>query len=202
MEKLINCLVPQQVIGSQMDVVEERKLSSLIQAQEFFSVAEKRLLAVNEWGKISGLSDFKIFAPDGKEVIRSAQKGDFIRIDIPGPGPLSGSGFDWVTIEEIKGDHDGDQEMISMCVRPCPSPFNQNKETAHFLKDHATSTFIIRRDRITVWAEEHGRNEQANISEGNLIDRARNLIVGFSAKLGLSYPQWKLLVKGLLDGRP
>jgi len=202
MEKLINSLVPRQVIGSQMDVVEERKLSSLIQAQEFFSAAAKRLLAVNEWGRISGLSDFKIFAPDGKEAMRSAQKGDFIRIDIPGPGPVSGGGFDWVKVEEIQREHDGDQEMISMCVRPCPSPFNKDKQIAHFLKDHATSTFLIRRDRITVWAEEHGRNEQANTDEGNLIDRARNLIVGFSAKLGLSYPQWKLLVKGLLEGRP
>jgi hypothetical protein len=202
MEKLINSLVPRQVVGSQMDVVEERKLGSLSQAQEFFSAAAKRLLAVNEWGRISGLSDFKIFAPDGKEAMRSAQKGDFISIDIPGPGPVSGGGFDWVRIEEIGREHDGDQEMISMRVRPCPSPFNKDKQTAHFLKDHATSTFLIRRDRITVWAEEHGRNEQANTENGNLIDKARNLIVGFSAKLGLSYPQWKLLVKGLLDGRP
>lgn len=202
MKKLNNSLVPQQVMGSQMDVVEQRKLSSLIQAQEFFSAAAKRLLAVNEWGKISGLSDFKIFAPDGKEVMRSAQEGDFISIDIPGPGPVSGGGFDWVKIEEIGSGHDGDQEIISMRVRPCSSPLNQDEQTAHFLKDHATSTFTIRRDRITVWAEEHGRNEEANTDEGNLIDRTRNLIVGFSAKLGLSYPQWKLLVKGLLDGRP
>lgn len=202
MGKLENDLVPQQLVGSQMDVVEERKLNSLIQAQEFFTSAGKRLLAVNEWGKISGLSDFKVFTPEGKEAMRSAQKGDFIRIDIPGPGTLSGDGFDWVMVEEIKIEHDGDQEMISMCVRPCSSPLNQDKEVSHFLKDHATSTFIIRRDRITVWAEEHGRNEQANIDDGNLIDRARNLVVGFCAKLGLSYPQWKLLVKGLLDGKP
>jgi len=202
MEKLNNSPVPQQVIGSQMDVVEERKSSSSIQAQELFSAAAKRLLAVNEWGTISGLSDFRIFAPDGKEAMRSAQKGDFIRIDIPGPGPVSGGGFDWVKVEEIQREHDGDQEMISMCARPCPSPFKEDKQVAHFLKDHATSTFLIRRDRITVWAEEHGRNEQANTDEGNLIDRARNLVVGFSAKLGLSYPQWKLLVKGLLDGKP
>jgi hypothetical protein len=202
MEKLNNSSVPRQIFGSQMDVVEERKSSSLNQAQELFSAAEKRLLAVNEWGRISGLSDFKIFAPDGKEAMRSAQKGDFIRIDIPGPGPVSGGGFDWVKVEDIQKEHDGDQEMISMCVRPCPSPFKEDKQVAHFLKDHATSTFLIRRDRITVWAEEHGRNEQANTDEGNLIDRARNLVVGFSAKLGLSYPQWKLLVKGLLDGKP
>lgn len=202
MEKSNNDLVPPQLVGSQMDAVEERKLNTLIQAQDFFAAAEKRLLAVNEWGKISGLSDFKVFTPDGKEAMRSAQKGDFIRIDIPGPGPLSGDGFDWVMVEEIKSEHGGDQEMISMCVRPCPSPLNKDKEVAHFLKNHATSTFIIRRDRITVWAEEHGRNEQANVSDGNLIDRARNLVVGFSAKLGLSYPQWKLLVKGLLDGKP
>ncbi|WP_293788330.1 hypothetical protein [uncultured Pedobacter sp.] len=202
MGKLKNDLVPQQLVGSRMDVVEERKLSSLMRAQEFFAAAEKRLLAVNEWGEISGLSDFKIFTPEGKEALRLARKGDFIRIDIPGPGPLSGDGFDWVMVEEIKSEHDGDQDMISMCVRPCSSPLNQDKEVAHFLKDHATSTFIIHRDRITVWAEEHGRNEQANVDDGNLIDRTRNLIVGVGAKLGLSYPQWKLLVKGLLDGKP
>ncbi|WP_406823805.1 hypothetical protein [Pedobacter sp. KACC 23697] len=202
MKKLTNSLVPRQVTGSQMDAVEERKLNNIIQAREFFAAAEKRLLAVNEWGKISGLADFKIFMPDGKQALRSVQKGDFIRIDIPGPGPLSGNGFDWVLVEEIKRALDGNFEMISMCVRPCSSPLNQDKEVAHFLKDQATSTFIIRRDRITVRAEEHGRNEQANVNDGNLIDRARNLLVGVSAKLGLSYPQWKLLVKGLLDGTP
>lgn len=202
MEKSINSLVPAQVNGSQMDVVEERKLGSLNQAQEMFSAAAKRLLDIQDWGRISGLSEFKVFTPDGKEALRPAQKGDLISIDIPGPGPVSGGGFDWVRIEEIGRMHDGDQEMIGMRVRPCPSPFNDGEQTAHFLKDHATSTFIIRRNRIRVWAEEHGRNEQANTCASNLIDKARNLIVGFSAKLGLSYPQWKLLVKGLLDGRP
>ena len=46
--KLNNSLVPRQVIGSQINVVEERKLNSLGQAQEFFSAAARRLLAVNE----------------------------------------------------------------------------------------------------------------------------------------------------------
>ncbi|KQM78503.1 hypothetical protein ASE74_13445 [Pedobacter sp. Leaf216] len=202
MEKSGNNLVPQQVVGTQMDVVEERKLSSLSQAQEFFSLAAKKLLAVNEWGRISGLSDFKIYDSDGNQVSRPAQKGDFICIDIPGPGSIAGGGFDLVRVEEINIENDGDCEMIAMCVRPCSNPFSKDQQVAHFLKDQATSTFIIRRDRITVWAEEHGRNEVANTNEGNLLDRGRNLIVGLGAKLGLSYPQWKMLVKGLLYGKP
>lgn len=31
------------------------------------------------------------------------------------------------------------------------------------------------------------------------MDNVRNTLVGWGAKLGLSYPQWKSLVKGLLD---
>jgi len=199
MGEYIENLVPDQRVGSQMDAVESKITDTLFQAQELFSLAAERLLDVNCWGKISGMSEFRLCDPNGNQVDRPAQKGDFIRIDIPGPGTLAGNGFDWVRVEEIKVRDDKNSNLVAMRVRPSRNPTSKHKEVAHFLKDDATSTFLICRDRIWVWAEEHGRNEIPNIYSGRLIDRGRNLVIGFAAKLGISYPQWKLLVKGLLN---
>jgi hypothetical protein len=50
-----------------------------------------------------------------------------------------------------------------------------------------------------VTAEEHGRNEVPNTDTSSTIDNIRNTLVGWSARIGLSYPQWKSLVKGIID---
>ena len=45
----------------------------------------------------------------------------------------------------------------------------------------------------------HGRNEEANTAESDFFDGLRNMAVGYSAKMGLSFPQWKLLVEGIVS---
>jgi len=201
MRNLTDNLLPDQIEGTQLDVSEVRTFSSLTQAQQCFNIAAKKLLDVNNWGKISGLSDFQLHDQTGSPLFRLAREGDFIRINIPGPGPRSGDGFDWVIVEKIQHENDGDVDFILMQVRPSINPTRDEKTIAHFLNSKATSSFIIRRNRIKVHAEEHARNEKANIAEGGFMDKGRNLIVGLAAKLGLSYPQWKLLVKSFLDGK-
>lgn len=198
--KKVEALIPEQEKGSQMDVVEERVASDEIAAKKCFELASDRLLAVNSWGEISGMSAFVLFDAGGSKVTRKAEKGDYIRIDIPGPGSSSGAGYDWVKIEEIVSQNKADEQFLAMRVRPAEFPLSDEGVVAHFLQDEATSTFLIRRKVAIITAEEHGRNELPNISEGKLLDRGRNLIVGLAAKFGLSYPQWKMLVKGLLDG--
>ncbi|WP_029283688.1 hypothetical protein [Pedobacter sp. R20-19] len=190
--------IPDQQEGSKIDVEESRNFETIQDATAFFELACRRLLNINLWGKISGLSSFQLFDEHGNEVDREGRQGDYIRIDIPGPGTQLGGGFDWVRIEEIFHHHDDQEELLSIRVRPSVKPMTEGNSPAHFLKAEATSTFIVRRLQLLVQAEEHGRNEMANTDTTHILDNARNLLVGGAAKLGLSYPQWKLLVKGIM----
>jgi hypothetical protein len=47
-------------------------------------------------------------------------KGDFIRIDIPGPGTLEAS-FDWVKITDISDQHAKEDEFENISINCCPS---------------------------------------------------------------------------------
>lgn len=190
--------VPAQHSGSQMDAIEERNCNSEIEAVKLFERASLKLLSVNEWESYAGISAFQLMDAHGIRAERKAEVNDYIRIDIPGPGTHTGMGYDWVRIEEIVNIDDEHKQLLSMTVRPCPHPISEKGETAHFLKSEATSTFMVKRNNSCVSAEEHGRNEMPNTHNGSLYDKSRNFMVGMAAKLGLSYPQWKSLVKGLL----
>ncbi len=95
----------------------------------------------------------------GRAVERNADEGDFVRIDIPGPGTRIGHGYDWVIIEALVEEAGAGAEVISMRVRPAAHPLGDDERVAHFLKSCATSTFQVRRVGNCVSAEEHGRNE-------------------------------------------
>ncbi|MBC8985367.1 hypothetical protein H9X96_06230 [Pedobacter sp. N36a] len=193
--------LPAQEIGSKMDAVEKIEMSSEAEAIHFYKIVKERLLDVNRWAEFAGAgsSDFYLTDADGVAVHRKATDGDRIKIDIPGPGTKTGNGYDWVTIEEIKSEVIADAEVLSMTARPSGNPLNKGEDTAHFLTDQATSTFQVKRIGRTIYAEEHGRNEVPNTDTDHPLDNVRNTFVGWGAKIGFSYPQWKALVKGLLN---
>ena len=193
--------VPVQYTGSTMNAVEQLELSSDAEAVYFFQTVKKRVLDVNRWAEIAGNSMSEFFLTDavGNPVQRLATGGDHIKIDIPGPGTQVGGGYDWVTIEEIKSEVLDNAEVLSMTARPSPNPLTTEKDTAHFLRDEATSTFQVKRIGKIIYAEEHARNEVANTDTKNTLDNIRNSFVGWAAKIGFSYPQWKALVKGFLN---
>ena len=195
--------LPKQEIGTEMNAVEKKVLNSEQEAIEFYEAVRQKLFNVSCWAEISKvpISTFKLMDPSGQEVERAAKEGDYLKIDIPGPGTSIGEGYDWVVIEEIKEEKTENMDLTSMTVRPAANPENENKDVAHFLKDHATSTFQVRRIGLEVSAEEHGRNEVPNSDTDHTLDNIRNTIVGWSAKIGFSYPQWKSLVVGLIESR-
>jgi len=197
-ENVDSKIIPPQTVGSSIDAVEKRIFKTETEAQALFDKASKRLLSVNEWEKYAGISSFQLIDAHGVRAERTAETGDFIRIDIPGPGTHVGMGYDWVRIEDIKFLSEDEQQVLSVIVRPCHHPMDKEGPTAHFFKDTATSTFVIRKFGLVVTAEEHGRNEVPNTDQGSFLDKSRNFFVGIAAKIGLSYPQWKSLVKGLL----
>lgn len=199
----MNTPVPQQHQGGKLDTAAQSGFTDEAAAAAFYLTAKKRLLDVNHWAELCKvpLSSFSLTDQQGNPVRRLAETGDYIKIDIPGPGPAAGQGFDWVRIELIE-EQDHDQEkVITLRARPAADPSAGTAETAHFFTAAATSSFQVKLKGLTVAAEEHGRNEVPNTSTDSVPDNIRNTLVGWSAKLGLSFPQWKSLVSGIADAK-
>ena len=195
-----NTLIPQQRVGSKLDLHSSTVCKTTEEAYNFFQSVKHRLMNINQWDEICNVpsSVFRLINDKGQEVAGLVQEDDYIRINIPGPGPTTGEGYDWVKVETITEQLYLDEEVLSITVRPTHHPLRAFSETAHFFWSEATSTFQVKRKGNTIYAEIHGRNEAPNNDTGVFIDNLRNTLVGWSAKIGFSYPQWKGLTEGLV----
>lgn len=193
---------PEQKEGIQKQFSETVELDSVETARQFFQVARERLLDVNKWQQLCGGvgSTFRLRNAHGEPVgYRLPEVGDYMQIDIPGPGPQAGSGHDWVRIEAMEENKSATaDEMTLMRVRPAPSPLNDQGDVAHFLDDKATSTFVVFRLGSHITAEVFGANETANTESQGLIDKVRNVATAVFSWLGFSDVQWNSLVKGIV----
>lgn len=198
--QLENPFVPLQQFGSKLDIVAKIELDTPMQSITFFELVKQRLLDVNHWADHCRLpaSAFRLLNSKNQEIVGAMKEKDYIRIDIPGIGPKSGQGFDWVRIENIMTKQLENYELLSVTVRPSNHPLAAADQTAHFFQSLATSTFQVKRYGKHIFAAVYGRNEVPNNKQGPIFDRFRNTMVAWLAKLGMSYPQWKLLVEGLL----
>lgn len=196
--------IPEQFTGKQLDYSKTVTFATSVEAATYFQEVRKRSLSVNEWHRIANVpsAEFKIMNSSGQIQDRTLQEGDWIRIDIPGPGLPSADGYDWVRVEKIASEDTGTQQEIVITLRPCPDPSNNNPDTAHFFTHLATSSFILRRSDSDVLIHYAGRNEVINTENISAWDNFRNFLIGLGAKLGASYPQWKGLVDGLSDVQP
>jgi hypothetical protein len=194
-----NQLIPKQEIGSEMDAVSSISFETLEEAITFYAIAKKRLTDISNWSSVCGTdaTTFQLLNALGTAPAEFGE-GNLIKIDIPGPGTGIGDGYDWVKIEKIESGESLHEQFFGFRVRPCANPEKPLAGIAHFFKDSATSTFLIRLVKNTVYAEMHGRNEVPNTVDTSFFDGLRNMTVGYTAKIGLSYPQWKLLVDGLI----
>lgn len=196
--------LPEKEEGTQKDIETKETTPTVEEAKQLFEKAKKRLLHVNYWDKLCGKASavFTLTDEHGREVEGEPKEGFHFRIDIPAPGTKTGNGFDWVRVETIeqKEDANEDREFLLMRVRPSSNPLTDGNDVAHFFSDKATSNFLVLREKNVVTAAVLGRNEVVN-TEGTTswLDKLRNAVVGTGAVGGLSYPQWKSLVNGLLD---
>jgi hypothetical protein len=192
--------IPEQTVGSEINARSEVSFDNPIDVHSYYEVVKGRLLDVNSWCLYAKLpvTSFKLFDEKCRVAERLVQEKDFIRIDIPGPGPKTGQGYDWVVVESIVEESDEEGLVISMTVRPTAHPLSDDPHTAHFLSDVSSATFQVKQSGNTVAAEQHGRNEVPNRDTAHTFDNVRNTMVGWGSKLGLSFPQWKGLVKGLV----
>jgi hypothetical protein len=198
-----NSKTPRQKKGGNSDTYQSVKFKTRDEAIEFFKIAKNRLLDVYQWHALSGMgsANFALVDNSGKKVKRLARQGDYLRIDIPGPGSKTGDGYDWVQLESIenKNIEANDYEELSMRARPSNNPKDNSAETAHFFQDDASSTFVVARGNNIVQAEVHGRNELPNVHNDSNIDKLRNAVMSVAAILGFSKFQWKKLVKGIVS---
>ena len=129
---------------------------------------------------------------------RNVETGDYLRIDIPGPGSTEGDGYDWAYVEEKKEVAEGNIQSIGFRVRPSKNPVSQKDEIAHFYSNDATSNFIVTRENNTVTALIIDRNLKPNNESDSIIDKIRHVAVGLGAIGVFSKIQWKNLAEGLI----
>jgi len=200
----IERLLPPQVRGEETKTAAEVVTDREEDAQYIFERASERLLDVNQWTDMCGslAASFQLTDDTGEALQGHAAINDFIRIDIPGPGPREGGGYDWVRIEKVEQPVGvGGDELFLMQVRPSAAPpMSAGTAPAHFLEDSATSTFVLERKGKKVTMTVYGRNEVPNSTlPANNSDKFRNKVVGAIGAIGLSKLQWKALVQGMLN---
>jgi hypothetical protein len=193
-------VIPPQETGVQSNTESSAEFETAEEARRFFEVARSRLMQVNKWHDLAGAltADFQLTDSNGKEVNREAGEGDHFKIDIPGPGPATGDGFDWVQVERIEETNEPDRQSVAICVRPATNPHNDRKDVAHFFSEEATGCFMVQRENNVVTAGVYGRNEKPNTEAEMMADKARNTAVATGAVSGFSKLQWKSLVNGFV----
>jgi len=203
MEKHAEQYIPVQQTGRSTEFSEERGFDNRNAAHQCFETAAAKMLTVNKWHEYAGpgSSKFCLTNNQGDELVGFAHEGFYFSIDLPTPGSDAGDGLEWVMIERIDdaGDAKTDEEFLAMTIRPVPNPKKDDPTIAHFYKDVSTNTFIVKRIGNKVSACVYGRNETPNNGDVDLHDKVRNTLIALTARIGLSGPQWKKLVKGLLD---
>ena len=201
MDELEKRLVPENEKGMQSDTESEREFPSAEEALEVYKIAKDRLLHPNKWHEYAGkaTADFQLTDEKGEAVQKEVREGFHFRIDIPGPGSISGEGYDWVRVEKINEVENSDEKILTIQVRPAPNPLIENKDVAHFFSDEATSSFMVTLKGKKVKAGVYGRNEKPNTGADSLADKARNAAVAAGAVAGFAKLQWKSLVNGLIQ---
>jgi hypothetical protein len=188
-------------VGGFHDTESQKNYDTAFIASEKLTILKERFFSISQWKSFSGKSfaDFKLFDSAGKHVNQMPETGNFIRIDIPGPGEREANGYDWVEIISISHQQTENTESFTIICKPSTIPGNNTgSHIAHFYSDKATSTFIISRENQTIRAGIHGRNEFPNFN-ARFIDKIRNILISLGGMIGFSKIQWKSLADGLLD---
>lgn len=196
-------IIPDQRTGKAIDAESTVEVAEEKDAKAFFDEVKGRLQNVNHWKEYAGnlSATFQLVDREGVEVQRKAQKGDYFKIDIPGPGSQSGDGYDWVQIEDVENTATPDSERFGFRVRPTDNPQSKKEDIAHFYSQESTSSFIVERNKNKITASVHDRNTKPNTDADNTTDKIRDAVVGAVGAFSFSKIQWKNLTDGLLKSK-
>lgn len=200
-EKNHSGIIPDHYTGRIIDTTSQVECTSIEEARAFFEVVKQRLLNVNAWNDYAGAATakFQVVDKEGVEVTRQVTQGDFFKINIPGPGSLSGEGYDWVRVEEVRVVSEGEVESVGIRVRPTANPQNDDDQIAHFYSEESTSNFTVTREGHKITVGIYDRNTKPNLKGEGILDKARDLLVGLGAVTSFSKFQWQKLADGLLQ---
>jgi hypothetical protein len=192
-------IVPDQHTGKAINAKASVDFTNQHDAHDFFEIVKQRLLDVNHWHTIAeNLSaKFQLVRSGKTNETGTPRKGDYFKIDIPGPGSNAGGGYDWVQIEDIEATATADSESYGMRVRPTDNPETERQDVAHFYSSESTSTFLVTRKGNTVTAEIFDRNTKPNNEANTTVDKIRDAVVGATGITIFSKIQWQGLVDGL-----
>lgn len=200
-EKEYLSIVPGQQTGVSIKAESQLELANEEAASAFFDVVKMRLNKVSQWHELAGntFARFQLVNKDGMKVLRSPQKGDYFKIDIPGPGPASGQGYDWARVEAIESVSTPEAESFGFRVRPASNPLQNKNDIAHFFSEESTSSFIVTREGNKVIATIYDRNIKPNKEAVPILDKVRDMIMGTAGALIFAKLQWQQLADGLLN---
>ena len=194
--------IPKQTTGKQVDLDYKVEADNPATAKTIFTIARDYLLQPGLWHQLAGAATatFSLATP-GKSLNQLIlQEGDYINIDIPGPGSKLGDGLDWTQVKAISENVcPGCDESYGVTLTASSNPENDSQETAHFFDHISSSSFVLQRIGNQVAISYHGRNEVPNRHTQSAADNVRNTLVAAGAAAGLSELQWTALLKGLLD---
>lgn len=194
--------IPKHTKGESQDIVNMVCENIESSAFEKFRAVKERLLLVDKWHTFSEdiKAEFYLVDENDSAISNNFEIGNYIKIDIPGPGNPSGEGFDWTEIIKIQ---DGTNEDIcpyfSFTIKPCAPPNNSKNSTAHFYTDETSNTFILRCVANCVYLEVHSRNEIENTEDVPILDKIRNKAIALGGIVGLGNLNWAAFTKGLLE---
>jgi len=194
-------LIPVQREGKEIITDAIAKCEHEQDAIQRYMAAKSNLLNVNGWHELAGIisAQFHVVDEENKDADREVQKGDYIKIDIPGPGSSAGDGYDWVYVEAFKElVLENNIQSIGFRVRPTKNPTNKEEGIAHFYDEDATSTFMVTRDGASVYVYIIDRNLKPNKDAASLIDKIRDTSAGIGAIGLFSKIQWQNLADGIL----
>ena len=193
-------LIPSQYTGMEIEADATVELGDQEEGKAYYNDTKGRLLNVNSWHRIAGglSAEFQLVDNNGKEIRRFAKKGDYLKIDIPGPGSKAGNGYDWVIIEELVELNNGNTQSIGFRARPCKNPVGDKRDIAHFYSKEGTSNFIVMREgkKVSAWIVD--RNIKPNDETSSMVDSIRDSVISMGAIGMFSKTQWQGLAKGLL----
>ena len=199
----IHPMIPDQVKGKENNIETSKVFDTQYESVAAYQRAYERMHDPLHWHVLTRVVVARFLMPENRSLNKTPliSTGNFFRIEIPGPGPANGDGYDWVKVDNVIEDNDPGNcsSFFGMTFRACSNPERNTKATAHFFQSLATSTFIIQRHYLSVSASYHGRNEIPNTHTNSTMGNIRNAFVSLGAAAGLSDTVWSILVKSLLE---
>ena len=194
--------IPIHIKGAYHDTENSKNIATRENCDRTFALLKENFLAVNHWKDFagSGSADFRLFDTNGNQKHGLPVEGDFMRINIPGPGDLKSKGYDWVRIIKLTDEFrlEDELECITMITQPSEKPGDSSGHIAHFYSEKSTASFRIARGKDFVRVGIYGRNELTNNSNSGFFGRIRNFFIASGGFLQLTKMQWASLAEGLI----